>query len=59
MAKTVKPAGRSARREREATQVRMHGTVGERKLMSGKGALIKWSGTRVAVTGEKPRGRRG
>lgn len=59
MAKVVKPAGGSARQRQQDTQTTMHGSTGERRLMSGTGALIKWSGTRVKVTGEKPRGRRG
>jgi hypothetical protein len=39
------------------TRPTMHGSRAERRLASGTGGLIKQSGKRVKVTGEKPRGR--
>ena len=51
MAKVVKPAGQKA----SAQRPKMHGSVAERRLMGGTGALIKWSAAKVPVTGDKPR----
>jgi hypothetical protein len=36
------------------TRPKMHGSRAERSLMSGTGALIKQSGNKVKVSGEKP-----
>lgn len=59
MAKVVRAAGQPMFAARRAAgQPTMHDTVGEFRLMSGKGSLIKQDGTRARVTGEKPRGRR-
>jgi hypothetical protein len=40
------------------TRLKMHGSRGEKQLMSGKGGLIKQDAKRWKVTGEKPRGRK-
>lgn len=50
--KVVKRAGRDARSE--DNRPTMHGSKPEWRLMSGTGALIKWSAEHVAVTGEAP-----
>ena len=48
----VLPAGKSAlTADRGPT---MHETHSEWNLMAGRGALIRWSGHHVQVTGEKP-----
>ena len=39
-------------------QLKMHGSRSERRLMNGTGGLIKQSGKRVKVTGERPKGKR-
>lgn len=54
--RVIKRSGRSAWSSGAHT---MHGSTNEWSLMSGTGRLIRWSGGRVNVTGEKPgRGRR-
>lgn len=45
-------------RKLDGKQLKMHGSRAERRLAGGKGALIKQNGSRVKVTGEKPRGKR-
>ena len=55
--RVVKPAGKVT--WQADTRPTMHETRGEWKLASGSGALIKLSGDRVQVTGEKPGGSRG
>ena len=54
--RTVKRPGTAARSQ--DNRPTMHGSKAGRQLMSGTGGLIKWSGERVKVTGEKPQGRR-
>lgn len=59
-ARVVKPAGRPAWQHKAVSgQPTMHGTTAEFEMMSGAHALIRQSGSRVKVAGEKPRGRRG
>ena len=54
--RVIRPAGtRSYENDNHPT---MHETKGEWRLVSGKGGLIKWSGNRVPVSGEKPGGGR-
>lgn len=48
MSRVVKAVGKPAER------LKMHGSGAERKLAGGLGALIKWSGDKVPVTGDKP-----
>lgn len=36
----------------------MHGSKSEWTLMSGLGSLLKWSGERAPLTGDRPEGRR-
>lgn len=36
----------------------MHGSKSEWKLMSGLGSLLKWSGERAPLLGDRPEGRR-
>ena len=52
--RVVKPADEDARAVSNNRGPRMHGSKGERNLMAGHGSLIRWSGERVQVTGEKP-----
>lgn len=50
--------GDDSPRKLSGKQLKMHGSRAERRLMNGTGGLIKQSGKRVKVTGEKP-GKRG
>lgn len=50
--KVIKHADKDARSENNRPT--MHGSKSEWRLMSGTGALIKWSAEHVAVTGEAP-----
>lgn len=50
--------GKDEPRPVKGKQLKMHGSRGEKRLMSGKGGLIKTNAKRVKVTGEKP-GKRG
>ena len=54
--RTVKRAGADARSQNNRPTD--HGSKAGKSLLSGKGALIKWSGDHVQVSGEKPKGRR-
>lgn len=54
ISRVVKGADEDARAVSNGRGPRMHGSKGERNLMSGSGSLIRWSGERVQVTGEKP-----
>lgn len=56
ISRTIRPAG-SASYEND-NRPTMHESKAEWRLASGKGGLIRWSGDRVRVTGEKPEGRR-
>lgn len=47
----VKPAGQGSTASRRLTS---HGSEAEKRLLSGRGALIRWNVNRVKVTGEKP-----
>lgn len=47
--------GNDKPRKVSGKQLTMHGTRAERRLMGGKGGLIKNNGSRVKVTGERPR----
>jgi hypothetical protein len=50
--RTVKRVGAPAREQNNrATE---HGSKAGKALMSGRGALVRWSGDHVQVSGEKP-----
>ncbi|HWG00480.1 MAG TPA: hypothetical protein VG164_01360 [Trebonia sp.] len=52
--RVIKHAGKDARSESNRTAD--HGSKAGKALMSGRGALIRWSGDHVQVSGEKPGG---
>lgn len=51
-ARTVKRADADARSQNNRPTD--HGSKAGKTLLSGRGALIRWSGDHVQVTGEKP-----
>ena len=54
--RTVKRADADARSQNNRTTD--HGSKPAKALLSGRGALIRWSGDHVQVSGEKPKGRK-
>ncbi|HEY5399069.1 MAG TPA: hypothetical protein VIL16_27175 [Trebonia sp.] len=54
--RVIKRADRDARSENNRTTD--HGSKAGKTLLSGRGALIRWSGDHVQVSGEKPGGGR-
>jgi hypothetical protein len=55
-ARVVKRADRDARSQNNRPTD--HGSKAGKTLLSGRGALIRWSGDHVQVSGEKPGGGR-
>lgn len=55
-ARVIKRPGADARSQNNKPAD--HGSKAGKALLSGRGALVKWSGDHVQVAGEKPKGRR-